>query len=390
VGFEEPLPIQEHAIAPLLAGRDVIGQAKTGTGKTAAFGLPMLQKLDPGARHVQGLVLAPTRELAVQITHELGRLGRYTGLRAVTIYGGQSIEIQLRALAQGAHIVVGTPGRVIDMMERGALRLERVRFAVLDEADTMLDMGFIEDVERILRATPPTRQLSLFSATMPQEIIRLASRFMRHPESILIDSDEPSVGSLEQFFTFAEDRDKLARLVEILKSRRPRSTIVFCRTKERARLLSDELQQRFRHVVALHGDLRQHQRDVAMAHFRGGHADILVATDVAARGLDIPQVSCVINYDVPQHPLMYFHRVGRTARVGNPGLAIMLVAGFEYGDFQQIQTHTKVPIKPLRPQDEHPDPHTFHVQPRSSYPRPYRSHRWESRPRRREQDRWWR
>jgi ATP-dependent RNA helicase DeaD len=357
-GFEKPFPIQQLAIGPLLAGRDIIGQAKTGSGKTAAFGLPMLQAIDTARNEVQALVLAPTRELAVQIRDEIQRLGAYTGVRVLAIYGGQSINVQLDHLRSGVHVVVGTPGRVIDHIKRGTLDLRKARFVVLDEADTMLDMGFIEDIEFILDSIPQPRQMSLFSATMPQRIMDIAARHMKNPEKILVSADEPSADTLEQFYAVTGYDDKLQTLVDILETERPASAIVFARTKYGAHKLARELQKRYFNAVPLHGDLSQNQRDHSMRLFRDAKADILVATDVASRGLDISQVEAVINYDVPQDPLLYFHRVGRTARAGEGGRAFTLVSGDEQSDFERILSLSKAPIYPLRKQDAE---HQFYI-----------------------------
>lgn len=357
-GFEKPFPIQQLAIGPLLAGRDIIGQAKTGSGKTAAFGLPMLQAIDTSRNEVQALVLAPTRELAVQIRDEIQRLGAYTGVRVLAIYGGQSINVQLDHLRSGVHVVVGTPGRVIDHIKRGTLDLRKAKYVVLDEADTMLDMGFIEDIEFILDSIPQPRQMSLFSATMPQRIMDIAARHMKNPEKILVSADEPSADTLEQFYAVTGYDDKLQTLVDILETERPVSAIVFARTKYGAHKLARELQKRYFNAVPLHGDLSQNQRDHSMRLFRDAKADILVATDVASRGLDISQVEAVINYDVPQDPLLYFHRVGRTARAGEGGRAFTLVSGDEQSDFERILSLSKAPIYPLRKQDAE---HQFYI-----------------------------
>jgi ATP-dependent RNA helicase DeaD len=353
-GFTKPFPIQEMTIAHLLAGSDVIGQAKTGSGKTAAYGLPLLQAIDTQNRKVQAVVLAPTRELAVQITDELKKLGKYTGVRVVTIYGGQSINVQIEALKHGAHAIIGTPGRVIDHMKRGTLHLGAVKTVVLDEADTMLDMGFIDDVEWIIDSTPNERQISLFSATMPQRIIDLSEKYMRNPEKVLIDSDEPSVDTLDQYYVLMPQSEKLTFLLELLEKEKPESSIVFCRTKYGAHRLARDMERRFLDAVPLHGDLSQHQRDHSMRLFKSGRANILVATDVASRGIDIPQVDCVVNYEVPQNPVLYFHRVGRTARAGDTGKAFTLVSDREHADFAHIRSLTKADIKPLRPEDEKP------------------------------------
>lgn len=351
VGYVEPFPIQEKAIGPLMRGIDVVAQAKSGTGKTAAYALPLLQRISVQSRSVQGLILAPTRELAAQIADEFKRLGRFTGAKVTAIYGGHSINTQFEALSHGVHVVVGTPGRVIDHLHRNTLDLDSARYVVLDEADTMLDMGFIEDIELILTHCPKERQLSLFSATMPEPIIQLSNNYMNHPQKILIDS-EPSVDTLDQYYTIVENDEKFAVLTEILSKQRPDSTIIFCATRNGTSRLSRELERRFERVVPIHGGLSQHQRDHSMGLFRSGHAGTLVATDVAGRGIDVPQVDCVINYDVPKHPLLYFHRVGRTARAGGSGRSFTLVSRRELRDFGRIQGLTKVRIKPLKPQDE--------------------------------------
>ncbi len=349
-GYSTPFPIQERAIRPLLAGRDLIGQAKAGSGKTAAFGIPLLQSIDVKLNRVQALVLAPTRELAIQITNELQKLGAYTGVKVTTIYGGQSINIQLDALERGVHVVVGTPGRVIDHLKRGTLDLQAARFVVLDEADRMLDMGFIDDVDFILDSTSKERQLSLFSATMPRAVIELSRKYMKDPERVIVDENEPFAASLEQFFAVVERDEKLELLLQLLRENH-RSTVIFCRTRRGTNRLARELERRYLHVVQLHGDLTQGQRDHSMRLFRSESADILVATDVASRGIDIRQVDCVINYDVPEDPVVYFHRVGRTARAGDSGKSYTFVGRDESLDFARILQRAKVPIKPLRQVD---------------------------------------
>ncbi len=307
---------------------------------------------------MQGLVLAPTRELAVQITAELKKLALYTTTRIVTIYGGQSINVQFDALDRGAHIIVGTPGRIMDHLKRGSLDFGKVKFVVLDEADTMLDMGFIEDVEFILDSVPEPRQMGLFSATMPRRIMDLSNKYMRNPEKILVSADEPQSDALEQYYAVVDHTEKEELLLDILNKEKPASTIIFCRTKYGAHKLARELQKRYINAVPLHGDLSQHQRDHSMSTFRSGHADVLVATDVASRGIDITQVDCVVNYDVPQDPLLYFHRTGRTARAGGGGKAFTLVTYDDDEDFSRILGLTKAVIKPLRPQDSE---HNFYV-----------------------------
>jgi len=351
MGFVKPFPIQERSIGPLLAGKDLIGQARTGTGKTAAFSLPMLQGVDTKSHRVQALVLAPTRELALQITEEARRIGAHTNVRMVTIYGGQSINVQMDALRRGAQVIVGTPGRVIDFIERGWLSLDAVKYVVLDEADTMLDMGFIEDVEFILGRTPKSRQTCLFSATMPFRITELARKYMQTPVSVLVDADEPSVETLDQYYAVLKHEEKLNFLVELLQKEKPASVIVFCRTRHGSHRLALDLQRRGFDTVPLHGNLTQAQRDHSMGAFRAGRADVLVATDVASRGIDISQVAMVVNFDVPMDPLLYFHRVGRTARAGRGGKAFSFVTREDSGDFARILQMTKATIAPMRDVD---------------------------------------
>jgi ATP-dependent RNA helicase DeaD len=355
-GYLRPFPIQAQAIGPLLEGKSLIGQAKAGSGKTLAFGIPLVQAVDERAPRVQGLVLAPTRELAVQITLELQKIGAYTGVRIVTIYGGQSMNIQLDALRRGAHVVVGTPGRTIDHIKRGTLRLDSVTFVVIDEADVMLDMGFIDDVDYILSKTPRVRQMALFSATMPRSIVQLSQRYMVDPVRVMVDENEPSAETLEQFYARVEREDKLPLLLDILAKENRKSAVVFCRTRWGTIRLARELERRFLSVVSLHGDLSQNQRDRSMGLFRSGKADVLVATDVASRGIDVRQVDCVINYDVPEDPTVYFHRVGRTARAGDVGRSYTFVSRDESGDFARISNLAKAPIKPLREEDTHQPP----------------------------------
>jgi ATP-dependent RNA helicase DeaD len=356
MGFRSPSPIQERAIGPLMKGRDVIGQAKTGSGKTVAFSLPLLQSIDTRSPRIQALVLAPTRELAVQITQEMRKLGTYTGVKVVTIYGGQSIGAQREELRRGAHVVVGTTGRVIDHIERRWMDLSSVKFVVLDEADTMLDMGFIDDVDFILGGIRGKRQVCIFSATMPQKITELSRKYMTDPEKIMINSDEPSVETLDQYYAVVRHDEKLEFLIDLLKREHPASAIVFRRTKRGADRLAMDLHQRGHEVVPLHGNLSQNQRDHYMNAFRDGRADILVATDIASRGIDVSQVECVVNYDVPVDPLIYFHRVGRTARAGRAGKAYSFVSMEESGDFARILRMTKAPIAPMRAEDKL---HTF-------------------------------
>ena len=346
IGFQEAFPIQSGAIPVILSGQDVIGQAHTGTGKTAAFSLPIIQTISPNKK-IQALILAPTRELAVQISGEIQRFSRRSSIRNVTIYGGQSINVQLQELQRGVEIVVATPGRLIDHIKRGSIRLEDVKYVVLDEADTMLDMGFIEDIKFVLDLVPENRITALFSATMPPEILMLAEKHMRHPQRIFIDSDDLSGEGIEQAFLVIRDREKTDYLFKFIKENGAGQAIVFCSTKERTRRVAHELEKAHFNVVSIQGDMSQFRRDKAMYLFRKGKADILVATDVAARGIDVPEVALVINYDVPNQDMVYFHRIGRTARAGAKGRAITLVSYSSLGDFKAISSQTKVQMRDL-------------------------------------------
>ena len=346
MGFKEAFPIQEAAIPVLLSGRDVVGQAHTGTGKTAAFAISMLQKITPKLG-IQGLVMAPTRELAIQITNETRKFAKFTGINCATIYGGQGMGIQLGALERGVEIVVATPGRLIDHLKRGSISLDDVTHIVLDEADTMLDMGFIDDIEFILGLAPKEKVMSLFSATMPPEILRLAENYLNNPKQFLLDADELSGEGIEQAFLVIKDRDKPKHLINFIKEKGKGQTIVFCSTKIRTREVAHMLYKSDYSVVAIEGDMSQHRREQNMSRFRRGKADVLVATDVAARGIDVPQVALVVNYDIPNQELIYFHRIGRTARAGAKGRAITLVSYSSIGDWKLIQQRTKIKIADL-------------------------------------------
>ncbi|HSD05510.1 MAG TPA: DEAD/DEAH box helicase [Nitrosopumilaceae archaeon] len=346
INFQDTFPIQAAAIPVILSGQDVIGQAHTGTGKTAAFSLPILQNIVPKGG-IQAVILAPTRELAVQISGEISKFAKYTGIRNVTIYGGQSINNQFRDLDRGVEIVVATPGRLIDHLKRGSIELNDVKYVVLDEADTMLDMGFIDDIKFILDLAPDERSTSLFSATMPAEILRLAEKYMRNPQQIFIDADDLSGEGIDQAFLVIRDREKTDFLFKFIKENKNGQTIVFCSTKDRTRRVAHELGKENFNVVSIHGDLSQFRRDKAMYLFKKGKVDILVATDVAARGIDVPEVALVINYDVPNQNMVYFHRIGRTARAGAKGRAITLVSYSSVGDFQAIARQTKVQMTDL-------------------------------------------
>ena len=345
-GFEAPFPIQEAAIPFILKGMDVIGQAHTGTGKTAAFSLPLLTKIKYDGP-VQALILVPTRELAVQVTSEINRLAKYTGIRTVSVYGGQSINIQNDQLERGAQIIVATPGRLIDHIKHGSIQLDSVKYVVLDEADRMLDMGFIDDMKFILFYVNEDRQTCLFSATMPQEILRLAQEYMKDVEEIRLNKEELGLDTIDQSYLIVHEREKFKHLCYFIKSREKKQTIVFAATKQRTQRLASELRQEGFKAITIHGDLSQRQRDNAMYRFKRGSEDILVATDIAARGIDVPAVGHVINYDIPEDPLIYFHRIGRTARAGGTGKAISLVSYDRMEDFARILKQTEQPIRKL-------------------------------------------
>ena len=346
VGYEAPSPIQEQAIPPLLAGSDVIGQAQTGSGKTAAFGLPMLQYVDPEEHDIQGLVLTPTRELCIQVTQALRAYGKCKGVDVVAVFGGAPIRTQQAQLRAGGHVVVGTVGRVKDLISRHSLMLHSCRFVVLDEADEMLDLGFLEDVERILSLTPSSRQTALFSATMPPEIRRLADQYLYDPVTVKVKTATLTVDTVEQFALEVKPREKADRLVEVLESEGPEQTIVFVRTKIRCDQLFRTLRERGMNVKALHGDMSQGARDGVMISFKDGRLPLLVATDVAARGLDIAGVSHIINFDVPTSPDVYVHRVGRTGRVGRSGRAITFFEPRQQREIQAIERNAGVKLSP--------------------------------------------
>ena len=350
-GFDEMFPIQAEAIAPILEGRDVIGQAQTGSGKTLAYAIPMLQGIKPEQGGVQGLVIAPTRELAVQLATEFEKLARHLRVRTVPVYGGQSIRVQMDRLEDPrCKIVVATPGRLKDHLERRTVRLDRVGFVVLDEADRMLDMGFIDDIRFILQHVPRNHQTALFSATMPEEIVRLSQRYLRNPLKVLIDSDELSVDTVEQKIVRVEEDEKFRVLCSLLERNLVSRGLVFCATKIRADRLARGLYDNRYDAMAIHGDLSQRQRDFAIHSFRTGKTGLLVATDVAARGLDIPRVSHVINYDMPEEAGMYFHRIGRTARAGRKGIAISFITRDDWSVFNALRRMTSATI------DEIPEP----------------------------------
>ena len=346
VGYEKPSPIQEQAIPPLLEGRDVIGQAQTGSGKTAAFGLPMVEYVDPDLHAVQALVLTPTRELCIQVTQALRTYGLRKGIDVVAVFGGAPIRTQQAQLSAGGHIVVGTVGRVLDLISRHSLVLTDCRYVVLDEADEMLDLGFLEDVERILALTPNSRQTALFSATMPPPIRKLADGYLYDPVLVKVQADTLTVDTVEQFQVEVKSQDKQEKLVEVLRAERPDQAIVFVRTKVRCEQLYRRLRDQGMNVKALHGDMSQGARDGVMLGFKSGRVPILVATDVAARGLDISTVTHVINFDVPTSPDVYVHRIGRTGRVGRSGRAVTFVEPRQRKELAAIEKHIKTGIAP--------------------------------------------
>jgi ATP-dependent RNA helicase DeaD len=344
LGYEHPTPIQEQTIPLLLEGRDVIGQAQTGTGKTAAFGLPMIEYADPDDPDVQALVLTPTRELCIQVTQALRAYGERKGVEVVAVFGGAPIRDQAARL-KDAQIVVGTVGRVMDMIGRHHLFLDQARYVVLDEADEMLDLGFLEDVEEILRRCPMGRQTALFSATVPPEIRRLADTFMHDPEEIKVRAATLTIDTVDQYYVEVPDREKPEALVNVLKEERPDQAIVFVRTKIGVDRLARRLGDAGVRVKTLHGDMTQGQRDGVMIAFKGGRERLLVATDVAARGLDLTGVSHVVNYDMPNSPDVYVHRIGRTGRAGESGRAITLITPRQRRDLEGIERHAKIEIE---------------------------------------------
>ena len=348
LGFEKPTPIQAQSIMPLLEGRDVIGQAQTGTGKTAAFGIPMVESIDLSDNRVQGLVLAPTRELAVQIADHISRISRYTGVRVCPIYGGESINRQINQLRRGVHIVVGTPGRVIDHLNRGTLKLRAVSMVVLDEADRMLDMGFVHDINKILDKVPGNKQTSLFSATIDRNVLRICNKYMDKPEKILVSKDEIALEQIEQRYVKVDRMSRYPILKELIAEQGIRKAIIFTRTKRGAYALSKKLKRSGYNASALHGNLSQPQRDRVTRDFRKDRVDFLVATDIAARGLDIGGITHIINYNIPRETLAYFHRIGRTARMEAEGTAITFVAYGEEKALAEIKAQTRTRITELK------------------------------------------
>jgi len=351
LGYETPTPIQAQSIPALLAGRDLIGQAQTGTGKTAAFALPLLQRLDPNLAATQALVLTPTRELAIQVAEAVHAYARQLGrVRVLPVYGGDSIQKQVGRLRAGIHVVVGTPGRVMDHLRRGTLDAGALRSVVLDEADEMLRMGFIEDVEWILEQTPAQRQLALFSATMPREVRRIAQNHLREPVNVEVRHKTLTVPSIEQFYIQVPPTQKLDALTHLLEvdAASEEVVLVFARTKLGAADLAEKLQARGYAAEAMHGDMNQQQREAVVRRMRSGQVELVVATDVAARGLDVEQVGRVINFDIPNDPESYVHRIGRTGRAGRAGTAILFVAPRETRMLREIERYSGQKMKPKK------------------------------------------
>lgn len=345
MGFEEATPIQSKAIPEAITGIDIIGQAQTGTGKTAAFGIPLLQKINSDDKHLQAIILSPTRELALQITEELRNLGKYLhGIKIIPVYGGQDITRQIRAIKAGTQIIVGTPGRVMDHMRRKTLKLEDVNTVVMDEADEMLSMGFREDMETILKETPSERQTVLFSATMPKPILDITKRFQKDAKHIKVIKKELTVQNIEQTYYLVKPKQKIEALSRLLDMYNPRLSLVFCNTKRQVDELVLALQAKGYFADGLHGDLKQAQRDRVMSGFRTGRTEILIATDVAARGIDVDDVDAVFNYDLPQDDEYYVHRIGRTGRAGREGRAFSFITPKDMGKLRTIERYCKTKI----------------------------------------------
>lgn len=350
MGFEEMSPIQAQAIPAMMAGKDVIGQAQTGTGKTAAFAIPILEKINLKDRSVQALVLCPTRELAIQVAEEFRKLAMFMhGIKILPVYGGQEISKQIRSLKAGVQIIIGTPGRVMDHMRRKTVKFDQIKMIVLDEADEMLNMGFREDIETILTDIPKERQTVLFSATMPNQIMEIARTYQKNAETIRVVKKELTVPKIEQFYYEVTQKNKEEVLSRLIDMYNPKLSLVFCNTKSKVDELTSALQGRGYFAEGLHGDLKQMQRDRVMNSFRNGKTEILVATDVAARGIDVENVEAVFNYDVPQDDEYYVHRVGRTGRAGREGRAFTLIVGKEVFKLRDIMRYcnTKIKVQPI-------------------------------------------
>ena len=345
MGFEEATPIQAKAIPEVMTGQDIIGQAQTGTGKTASFGIPMLQKVDPKNKHVQAIALCPTRELAIQSADEIRKLAKFMhGIKVLPIYGGQDIVKQIRSLKTGVQVLIGTPGRVMDHMRRHTIKLDDLKIVVLDEADEMLNMGFREDIETILSQTPEERQTLLFSATMPQPIMEIARTYQKNAKIVKVVKRELTVANIEQYYYEVRPKNKEEVLSRLLDIYNPALSVVFCNTKRQVDELVEGLKGRGYFAEGLHGDMKQQQRDRVMNGFRNGRTEILVATDVAARGIDVDDVDAVFNYDLPQDDEYYVHRIGRTGRAGKNGKAFTFITGREFYKLKDIQRYCRTKI----------------------------------------------
>ncbi len=345
MGFEEPTTIQNRSIPYLLDGKDVIGQAQTGTGKTAAFGIATIERIDPRNKELQAVILCPTRELAIQVSEELKNLSKYKkGVRILPVYGGQPIGRQIKALREGVQIIIGTPGRVMDHLDRRTLKMGGVKMIILDEADEMLDMGFRDDIETVVRKIPAQRQTILFSATMPKAILNLTKRYQSNPQLIKLVHREMTVPNVEQFYFEVKQQAKIEVLSRLIDLHNLKLSLVFCNTKRRVDQLVESLRARGYLADGLHGGLQQKQRDSVMSKFRRREIEVLVATDVAARGIDVGDIEAVFNYDIPTDDEYYVHRIGRTARVGKAGRAFTFVTGKEAYRIRQIQRFTKTKI----------------------------------------------
>lgn len=346
MGFEEATPIQAKSIPVILEGKDIVGQAQTGTGKTASFGIPILQNVNPKSKTLQAIVLCPTRELAIQVADEIRKLSKYLhGIKVLPIYGGQDIAKQIRSIKAGTQIIIGTPGRVMDHMRRKTMKLDHVKMVALDEADEMLNMGFREDIETILSEIPEDRQTILFSATMPKPIMDITKKFQKDAQIVKVIKKELTVPNIEQYYYEVRPKNKPEILARLLDIHNPNLSVVFCNTKRMVDELVDDLQGRGYFAEGLHGDLKQSQRDRVMNGFRNGKTEILVATDVAARGIDVDDVDAVFNYDIPQDDEYYVHRIGRTGRAGRTGIAFSFVSGREVYKLKEIQRYCKTKIK---------------------------------------------
>ncbi|MFH1643785.1 MAG: DEAD/DEAH box helicase [bacterium] len=346
MGFEQTTPIQEKAIPEIILGNDIVGQASTGTGKTAAFGLPAIERVDEKIRDVQVLVLCPTRELAIQVSSEIGKFLKYKrNISALPIYGGQPIQRQFFGLKRNPKIIVGTPGRTLDHIKRGTLKVDKVKMVVLDEADEMLDMGFRQDLQEILKGMPNNRQTVLFSATIPREVLDLTHKFQKNPKIIKISNEEIHSKMIEQTYFDVEPSKKTFLLTQLLTKHNPRLSIVFCNTKRNVDVVCDDLRSQGFYSAAIHGDIRQAKRDSIMNKFRNAKINILVATDVAARGIDVSNVEVIFNYGIPRERESYVHRIGRTGRAGKTGKAISLVSRSEFHTFRNIMKYTNIYIE---------------------------------------------